>query len=142
MSDTFTSELIREMETELTQDEIEDEYEDIAFSNVNFEMINGFKVGSKLIWDRDEKQLYYKNSISKKKQGVGYTCRVEGCTARVFFKSDNTVVRDVGSMHLRTHSDQYHTCKQMWCENKMKERARTAPMSMTPFEIYLEAVNE
>lgn len=141
MSDTFSSELLREMESAISIDE--DNIEHSYVVNVNFELINGFRIrkDSFLIWDRDEQQLYYKNSLSKKRQAVGYTCRIKGCTARVFYNG-TTVIRELDSVHLRSHGSQYHVYKQMWCENKMKERALTAPLSMDPSEIYLEAVNE
>lgn len=57
MSDSFTSELLREMENEL--------------KDVQYEMIPGLRQGSLVLWVSEENQIYYRNS-SKRNDDIGY----------------------------------------------------------------------
>lgn len=141
MSDSFCSELWREMEDALDEpEEAEEEYG--VVSNVQYEMVEGLRNGSKLLWATEEQQLFYKNSFSTKTQLTAYTCRIANCKARIFVRPDSTAFRDPTKRHINEHSSQYTDFKQMFCESKMKQRARTAPASMSPYEIYMEAVVE
>lgn len=136
MSDSFTLELLRGMEGELTQSEDEE----TGLIDVKYEIIPGFRANSELMWAYEENQLYYKNSNYKKL--TAYTCRIAGCPARVYVRKDNTAFRDTEKRHLAAHGLHYREYKFMYCDNKMKERAKTAPASMTPYDIYMEVVVE
>lgn len=138
MSDSFCSELRREMEIALEEGE-EEENEPIL--NLKYEIVEGLREGSSILWTTQEQQLYYRNSFSKKTQLTAYTCRIANCRARVFVRADNTAFRST-IPHLSQHGSQYKDFKQMSCEKKMKERAKSAPASMSPYDIYMEAVAE
>lgn len=135
MSDSFTTELLREMENSLTlsEDEIS------GMMDVQYTMVPGLRENSEILWAFDEQQMYYKNSFSQKTQCTAYTCRVKGCTARLFVRPDKTAYRTEIN-HLNSHGSQYKDFKLMYCDNQMKQRAKTAPASMAPYDIYMEVV--
>lgn len=137
MSDSFCSQLLQEMEVVLEQEEGEEENNGI--SDMRYEIIEGLRETSSLLWTQQEHQLYYKNSFSNKTQLTAYTCRIANCRARVYVRTDNTAFR---STIPHQHESQYKVFKQMYCEKQMKERARNAPASMSPYDIYMEAVAE
>lgn len=137
MSDNFTSELLRELENSLTQSEDED-----ILTNVRYTLIPGLRENSELMWTYEQNQLYYKNSYSAKTQLTSYTCRVKGCKARVFVRPDESAFQDPSITHLSSHGSQYQDYKFMYCDNKMKQKAKLAPGSMSPYEIYMEVVSE
>lgn len=137
MSDTFSKQLLRKMENAI----ITSENEETELIEIKYEIIEGLRVNSQLMWPYEENQLYYENSYSKKKLKA-YTCRVKGCPARVFVKDDLTAFRDRETNHLPSHGSQYQQYKLMYCDNKMKERASGAPASMLPYDIYMEVITE
>lgn len=138
MSDTFSSLLLKEIENVITSEDEEEEH----LIEVIYQLIPGFRINSELMWAFEERQLYYENSYSNKTKLKAYTCRVKGCTARVFVREDGTAFRDTERKHLKSHGTQYQDYKFMYCDNMMKERAKTAPASMTPYDIYMEVVVE
>lgn len=138
MSDTFTTELLREMQNALSEDEVEEN----GVIEVNFILIPGLRQGSELMWVEEEEQLYYKNSVSDKTKVAAYTCRITGCLARVYVNPDGTAQRDADTKHIISHGSQYYDFKFMHCDNKMKEKAISAPASMTPYAIYMEVIKE
>lgn len=137
MSDCFSSQLLRDLENSLTQSEDEE-----ISTNLNYRMIPGLRTNSELLWAYEQQQLYYKNAYSTKTQITSYTCRIKGCNARVFVKPDGSAFQDPLNTHLISHGSQYQEYKLMYCDNEMKERAKAAPGSMTPYEIYMEVVAE
>lgn len=138
MSDTFSRQLLQEMENAI----LSSEDEDTGIIEINYEIIPGLRVNSQLMWAYEENQLYYENAFSKKTRLKAFTCRVKGCPARVFVKEDKSAFRDHGTNHLPSHGSQYQQYKLMYCDNKMKEKARTAPASMLPYDIYMEVIAE
>lgn len=70
-----------------------------------------------------------------------YSCRIKDCTSRIHVNKDKSAFRDATDEHT-LHGSQYSDFIKMYCENKMKERAKSAPASMTPYEIYMEVVVE
>lgn len=145
MSDYLSAQLLREIENENSpenenDDELNDGVIDEAIIEVNYELVSGFRMNSQLMWAYDEMQLYYKYSSSKNK--TAYTCRIEGCTARVFLREDKTAFKDTRCKHSNAHGTQYKEYKAMYCDNKMKQKAKSAPASMTPYDIYMEVVAE
>lgn len=142
MSDTFSAQLLKEIENELilSDGEEDDNNEQQHLIKVKYEMIAGFRINSELLWAYEEKQLYYKNSNAE--EITAYTCRVKGCYARVFVRKDKSAFRDSEREHSYSHGTQYQQFKAMYCDNKMKEMAKTAPASMTPYDIYMQVVVE
>lgn len=138
MSDTFSRQLLQEMENAVASSE-DDE---IGIVEVKYEIIPGLRANSRLMWAFEENQLYYENSYSKSKQQRPFTCRVKGCPARVFVRDDQTAYRDLETTHLSSHGSQYQDYKLMYCTNEMKRRAVTAPASMTSYDIYMETILE
>lgn len=135
-AETFSTQLLRDGLSESGEEE------EMDLINVPYEMIRGFRKNSMLLWAFEEKQLYYWNSYSKERQIAGYTCRVKGCPARIYVRDDRTAYRELGLNHLNSHKTQYSEYLQMRCENKMKDKAKDAVASMSPYEIYMECVKE
>lgn len=141
MSDSFSTELLREMQDAFIEANDEDKDDSLDFENgVQYTIIIGLKSNSKVMWAYNEKNIYYKNSYSNKTKETAYTCKEPNCRVRVFLREDGTAYRDFSEEH--EHSSHFEIFKQMYCENKLKEKARTAPASMTPNEIFKQVVVE
>lgn len=122
--------------------ESEDEEEsDTGEISVNFQFVEGFRKGSRLVWAFEEQHLFYFNSYSKKTQSSGYTCYEDNCSARIFVKDDGRAFKIAAKKH-KIHNTHYETYKHMYCCNLMKIKAKNAPASMTPHEIYKEVLKE
>lgn len=91
-------------------------------------------------WAYNEQNICYKNAFSNKTKETAYTCKEPNCRERVYLRRDGTAYRDFGEKH--EHSSHFEIFKQMYCENKLKEKARSAPASMTPNEIFKQVVVE
>lgn len=141
MSDTFSSELLREMENDLSQSE-DDAVDETSVTNVDFTIVPGLRQGSEIMWVADEEHLYYKNSVSDKTKIAAYTCRVSSCTARVFVNPDGSAHRRIDTRHIISHGSQFEDFKKMHADNKMKDKAISAPASMNPYDTYMEVVKE
>lgn len=70
MSDTFSSELMRELNDASNQPD-EEEVEIEVEIEVKYTVIPGLRQGSEILWAYDERQLYYKNSYSRKRKTTG-----------------------------------------------------------------------
>lgn len=139
MSDNFASELLKELDEQNSFSQSEDEQ---ILTNVKYKMIPGLRENSVLMWAYEQNHLYYKNAYSIKTKDTSYTCRVKECKARIFVRPDGAAFQDTTIKHLTSHGSQYQDYKFMYCDSKMKERAKTAPGSMTPYEIYMEVISE
>lgn len=107
---------------------------------INSEIIPGFRENSYVVWIPEEQQLYYRKRILK--NGTqSCTCTVDGCNAKVFIKIDGTAYKNVGQKH-RRHANAYEEYRMTSCFNKMKHKAKTAPVCMDPFDIYTEVIKE
>lgn len=86
----------------------------------------GFRENSYVVWVPEEQQLYYRKRVLK--NGTqSCTCTVDGCNAKIFIKIDGTA---------------YEEYRMTSCFNKMKHKAKTAPVCMDPFDIYTEVIKE
>lgn len=109
---------------------------------MNYIIIPGFKTGSNLVWAFEEQHLYYKNACSKAKLLESCKCYRQGCKARLYIREDGTAFRFIEINNAKNHGSMYSDFKQMYCFNKMKKEAETAPPSTTPFQIYQKVVLE
>lgn len=76
MSDTFSSQLLKEMENSIRNGENEEEDEGAVVTGkitVNYRIVPGLRDKSQLLWAYEEDQLYYKNTshTSKKRGTIG-----------------------------------------------------------------------
>lgn len=108
---------------------------------IKFEYIDGFRKGSRVVWINEEKKLYYVNSYSKKKGITACTCYDRECKSRIFIRDNGTAYR-ANIDHNVSHSYHYEIFKHMYCINKMKQKATTAPASTSPYEIYKDVLVE
>lgn len=138
MSDLLSAQLLREMEDNLSGGE--DDPINIGDIEVQFRMIEGLREESSLVWAFEEECLYYKNSYSRKTGLEACKCCKKGCKARLYIREDGTAFRKVH--HASNHGSMYKDFKYAHCFNKMKQRAATAPASMTTFQIYQEVLLE
>lgn len=70
MSDTFSAELLKAMEAEITRSEDEEGEEKLI--KVKYQIIPGLRINSELLWAYEEMQLYYENAYSKKSKLKAY----------------------------------------------------------------------
>lgn len=139
MSDLLSAQLLREMNENLSDSE--DDHS-ISVIDVKYMIIPGLREGSNLIWAFEEEYLYYKNAFSESKNELSCKCYVAGCRARLKIRADGTAYRDPGIPHARNHGSMYTNFKYMHCFNAMKEKAKTAPASMTTYDVYTEVLLE
>lgn len=143
MSDLLSAQLLREMNDNLSESEDEPIEEiDIGEIDVKYTMIPGLRKGSSLIWAYEAKNLYYKNAYSKVNRLESCKCYKPKCNARLYIREDGTAFRHSNVEHAKIHGSMYTEFKLMYCFNKMKEKAATAPASTTTFQIYQDAVLE
>lgn len=140
MSDTYSAQLIREMEENLS--ESDDEVITVQQIEVEYEIIPGLRENSRLVWEFREQNLYYRNVYSKKTGNEACKCYKPGCSVRLYIRQDGSAFRYSNLSHAKIHGSMYKERKEMYCFNKMKDRAKTAPPSVTVFQIYQEAVQE
>lgn len=143
MSDKLSTILLNEMNEAIcfTDDSEEVDIKIIGEIEVFFEWIPGLREKSSLLWAFEEEHLYNANSYSKKKKATACTCMEPKCYAWVFVRDDGTAYR-LSSISHSSHGSFYEKYKHMYCFNKMKERAISAPASTTPFEIYSDVLLE
>lgn len=140
MSDVLSEQLLREIDDELSNDE--DEPINIGEIEVQYEIVEGLRKGSSLVWASEEKNLYYKNAYSKKNRLESCKCYIPKCKARLYIREDGTAFRHINVKHAKIHGSMYSEFKLMHCFNKMKHKAETAPASTTSFQIYQDIVLE
>lgn len=141
MSDLLSAQLLREMEENLTESDNDDEV-NFTELNVEYRIISGLRENSKLVWAPTEKNLYYKNSQSKITGCEACKCYKSGCFARLYIRENGSAFRHSNVEHSRSHGSMYTEYKMMYCFNKMKEMARSAPASTTSYQIYQEVIKE
>lgn len=67
---------------------------------------------------------------------------MKDCKSRIRVnRADSTAFRDLSDTH-SSHESQYESFKYMYCDSMMKEKAKSSPASMTPYNIYVEVVAE
>lgn len=144
MCDKLSTRLLTEMNSAICSTNETEEVDLNTFGEIEvfFEWIPGLRKGSKLLWAYEEEHLYYVNSYSQKMKITACTCIEPKCYARLYVRDDGTAYRLNQTIHLSSHGSFYEKYKHMYCFNKMKERAASAPASSTPFEIYSDVVLE
>lgn len=140
MSDSLSAQLLREMNDNLS--ETEDEPIIIGEIAVEYRMIPGMREGSSLVWAYEEKHLYYKNAYSKVKRLESCKCYVPKCRSRLYIREDGTAFRKSNVEHAQNHGSMYTDFKYKYCFNKMKQKAKTAPASLSAFQIFQEVISE
>lgn len=141
MSDLLSAQILRQINEELSNSS-EDDSIIIGEIEVKYIIIPGFRTGSNLVWAFEEQHLYYKNAYSKAKNQESCKCYKPGCRVRLYIREDGTAFRFIEINHAKNHGSMYSDFKQMYCFNKMKKEAETAPASTTPFQIYQKVVLE
>lgn len=141
---TFSERLrneMNQMNESLTENEDESSDDSTLDFEIQYEYIPGFRKGSQVVWAFEEKKLYYVNSYSKKTKLTACTFYENQCTARIFIRENGTAFKQTTHKHKR-HDSHYEIFKHMYCFNKMKDRAASAPASTQPYEIYKEVLVE
>lgn len=109
---------------------------------VNYEYIEGFRQGSKIVWVKEGNRLFYRNTWSRRENALACTCYDPNCNARIFIRNDGTAFRLFDSIHDSQHGSFYTTYKHMMCFTKLKESVLKAPASTKISEIYKKVILE
>lgn len=89
------------------------------YIEIDFDIIIGSRLNSKLIFSKEEKQLYRFNTMCG--LGSAYKCRISACNARVYLINENTCIKlDTGETH--SHGDQFISYRELQAFNEMKRR--------------------
>lgn len=139
-NDDDYSKLMKELQENLRiSGEEEEENEKIEDENVNnelendFEVVTGYREGSKLLWIPSEKYFYKQNSYSKTYDGMAYTCYDSECTARKVLKDNETIT--LAATHV-PHLSMYKMYKELFYLNEMKKMCKTEPHTVSVKQIY------
>lgn len=111
----------------------------IVALSVNVIRIRGFRSGSDIIWDPDERMLYYQNSLNKVSKDMAWTCYVKNCDGRIFIKQNGTAYKSNNTQH-ENHGHMYEIFMHMQYFNDMKDMCLTAPASVSVRDIYNEVI--
>lgn len=102
-----------------------------------YEMMPGFRFNSNVLYSPEEKQFYIRNSSSSK-VGIGYTCYVNECTARVHVRDMKCYVADTKPHDHQNKSDMYINLSAL---NEMKRMLRSFYNRMTPKQVFDDVIS-
>lgn len=105
------------------------------FRNDNFELVTGYRDGSKLLWVPSDNCFYKQNSYSKTHDGMAYTCYDSECKARKVLTNDDTTLITLASTHI-PHLPMQKMYKELHYLNSMKNLCRTEPHSVSVAQIF------
>lgn len=107
-----TTKVVKQLNSEITTKIVQQSNgENSTITDLNtklkFEMIQGKRRGSKLLWCHNERQFYVANSVNKK--GKAYTCNAsKACHARIIVDNDGMCFRLNSVQHVHgTQEDLY-----------------------------------
>ena len=103
----------------------------VTNAKVTYEIMPGFRYTSKLLYVKEEKQFYVKNT--KSNIGIGYTCYHDGCSRRVHLRGENCFIGDNG---VHDHSDKSEMYVNLCALNEMKGILRSADKRRTTREVF------
>lgn len=132
--------LIEELQENLRMSESEEEKENNGNENDEsrnkyFEIVTGYKVGSKLVWVPSENCFYKQNTYSKTYDGMAYTCYDDECTARKVLPNNGTELITLASAHV-PHLPMRKMYKERHYLNLMKDLCRTEPHTVSVSQIF------
>lgn len=105
------------------------------FRNDDFELVTGYRDGSKLLWVPSENCFYKQNSYSKTHDGMAYTCYDSECKARKVLINNGTELITLAAIHI-PHISMQKMYKELYYLNLMKNMCRTEPHSVSVSQIY------
>ena len=120
-------------ENESNEKDEHDEKDD--FRNDDFEIVTGFRDGSKLLYVPGEKCFYKQNAFSKTHDGMAYTCYDGECTARKVLKNNGAEIMTLNAAHI-PHLSMDRMYKELYYLNLMKHLCRTESHSVSVSQIY------
>lgn len=140
MGDKDYIELMQELENNLRlsenkEDEENKESENGELRSDDFELVTGYRDGSKLLWVPSENCFYKQNTYSKTYDGMAYTCHDSECHARKVLTNDGKKLITIASMHI-PHLSMKKMYKELHYLNLMKHMCRTEPHSISVSQIY------
>lgn len=99
MTDSESDDLGAEL---LAEDCRESPGQDPAYVVVEYEIVTGLRANSQLLYLPSEKQLYRKNTITKR--GVHYKCKTDGCRIRIYM-NNGICYKLIGVEHAHASSE-------------------------------------
>lgn len=103
--------------------------------NDNFELVTGYRDGSKLLYVLAEKCFYKQNTYSKFHDGMAYTCYDSECRARKILINNGTELITLAATHI-PHLSMQKMYKELHYLNLMKHLCRTESHSISVSQIY------
>lgn len=88
-------------------------------NDIDFEIVDGYRAGTKLLYSKDEIQFYKRRYV--KKHYVVYVCSENNCAAKVFLWPNKCVRADDWVDH--NHPDMTQFRETLMFRNKMKAKA-------------------
>lgn len=104
---------------------------------ISFELMGGYRYNSILIFSKEENQFYCKNSTSK--MGVGYTCYVPECQARVHLRDGKCFISNAVT---HNHEDKKEMYTDLIVMNKCKRILRSVENRKDPKEVFDSVIAE
>lgn len=107
------------------------------FREISFKLMGGYRYNSILIFSKEENQFYLKNSTSK--MGVGYTCYVPECQARIHLRNGKFFI---GNTVTHNHEDKKIMYTDLFVLNKCKRILRSVENRKDPKEVFDSLIAE
>lgn len=126
---------LRLSESEKNESNEKDKDKEDEFQNDDFEIVTGYRDGSKLLYVPGEKFFYKQNTFSKTYDGMAYTCYDDECTARKVLINNGAERLTLNATHV-PHLSMEKMYKELYYLNLMKNLCRTEPHSVSVSQIY------
>lgn len=99
-----------------------------GYVEIQHEFVDGKRKNTKVLYLPTEKQLYHKNTTSKK-LGTAYVCQEHDCKAHAYIREDGKCYQHIDTIHHHGFSDEKQ--ERTSAISEMKSRAkneRTTPV--------------
>lgn len=103
----------------------------VSNTEVEYEIMSGFRYNSNLLFVKPEKQFYIKNTQSK--IGIGYKCYVKNCFRRVYLRNEKCFIGDAA---LHDHGDKSEMYVNLIALNEMKTILRSVENRRNPRQVF------
>lgn len=125
---------LRLSENEENENKESEEEKNDEFQSEDFELVTGYRDGSKLLWIPSENCFYKQNTYSKKYDGMAYTCYESECKARKVINNEKNLIT-IAATHI-PHLSMQKMYKELHYLNLMKSMCQTAPHSDSNNDIF------
>lgn len=109
------------------------------YSNIEFEIIEGYRQGSQLLHSIKENEIYCKNKRLQNGD-TRYSCRSKNCNAKVYLNEGGSRVSSKPEWTIHNHACQINDILKMKVHSEIKQRATI--LNAEPRKIFNDVLAE